>query len=204
MAGNQIEKLIEAGKWKQAEDAIRKRLGKEPDNHWLWARLSTAKYELHDYEGALAAAEKALEIVPDCPLAKWEYAGALEMLGKIREAGDVYFWLLRRGLEELKTPDEDAEECWEGRKWTLGIMVDCTFRVAGLLAKIGKRDRAIKTYHEFLDLVNDGSPGIYTKEDAEAKLKKLEMKAPKIPDVKKQIRALFGHKTEWAADKVKA
>jgi tetratricopeptide (TPR) repeat protein len=188
MPSNQIEKLIAAGKWKQAEDAIKKRLDKEPDNHWLWSRLSTAKYEQRDYKGALGAVEKALEIVPDCPLALWDYAGALDMIGKPSEAAEVYLRLLRRGRQELDTPDQDADECWEGRNWTLGIMVDCLFRIAGLLAKNGEKSRAIKLYNEFLALVDHGSPGIYTREDAEAKLKKLQTKATKIPDVKKQIR----------------
>ena len=75
--GTRIETLIQQGRWKQAERAIRKQLDKEPDDHWLWSRLSGVKYEQHDYQGALEAAEKALDIVPDCPLAGWSYAGAL-------------------------------------------------------------------------------------------------------------------------------
>ena len=82
MASNRIETLIGKGDWKSARRAIEKQLDREPDDHWLWSRLSAVKYEQRDYEGALAAAEKALEMVPDCPLALWSYANALDMLGR--------------------------------------------------------------------------------------------------------------------------
>src|SRR5690349_12462731 len=100
--GPESESLIRKGEWKQAQTAIEKQLVREPDDHWLWARLSGVKYEQRDYQGALQAAERALEIVPDCPLALWSKAGAVEMLGKADEALAVYADLFRRGLEELE------------------------------------------------------------------------------------------------------
>jgi tetratricopeptide (TPR) repeat protein len=171
--GTRIETLIQKGRWKQAETAIRKQLDKEPDDHWLWSRLSGVKYEQHDYQGALEAADKALDIVPDCPLAGWSYAGALEILGKTKEAGEVYAWLIRRGLEELKAPDADADECWEGKSWTQSLLADCVFQMAGCLAKSGAQDLAIRWYGDFLRLVDYGVQGIYSRKDAMRKLKKL-------------------------------
>jgi tetratricopeptide (TPR) repeat protein len=206
MASNQIEKLIAASKWKSAQSAIEKRLVKERDNHWLWSRLSAVKYEQRDYEGALADAAKALEIVPDCPLALWDYAGALDMLGRTPEAAKVYFQLLRRGLEELKTPDDDAKECWEGKDWTVGLMTDCSFRIAGLLAKNGERNRAVELYKDFLDLLDHGAASIYTREDAMVRLDKLQKAYAAIPRtaVRKTLKALSGLMAERTLEKLKA
>jgi tetratricopeptide (TPR) repeat protein len=177
MAGNhtanQIETLIRKSAWKQAQAAIEKQLSKEPEDHWLWARLSGVKYEQRDYQGALEAAEKALQIVPDCPLALWSKAGAVEMLGKADDAVKWYSQLLRRGLEQLKHPNEDANECWEGPDWTSGLVADCVFRIAGCLAKTGQRDRAIEMYRDFLGLGDLGTQGIYSREDALQRLNKL-------------------------------
>jgi tetratricopeptide (TPR) repeat protein len=153
---------------------IEKQLKKEPEDHWLWSRLSTVTYERRDYDEALAAAEKALEIVPDCPLALWSYAGALDMLGRTKEAMRVFGQIFLRGTEELETPDEDANECWEGRDWTDGIVKDCVFRMAGCLAKMGEPVAAKELYGLFLDLLKEGAPGIYSRAEAQARLKKLE------------------------------
>jgi tetratricopeptide (TPR) repeat protein len=177
MTGNriatQIENLIRKSEWAQARIAIQKQLVKEPDDHWLWSRLSAVKYEQRDYQGALEAAEKALKIVPDCPLALWSYAGAVEMLGEPDEAKRVYSRLFHRGRGQLKNPDEDAKECWEGPDWTAGLMADCMFRIAGCLAKAGQRANAVEVYREFLSLHDLGVPSIYSRADALTRLKKL-------------------------------
>ena len=171
--GARIEALIRRCEWKQAQAFIEKRLAKDEDDHWLWARLSGVKYEQRDYEGALTAAEAALAIVPDCPLALWSKAGALEMLAKANEAAALYAHLFRRGLQELKHPDADAGECWEGPEWTAGLMADCLFRTAGCRAKAGRRDEALQMYQELLGLLELGVTGIYSREDVVARLNKL-------------------------------
>lgn len=171
--GTQVEALIQKGAWKQAQVAIENFLDQEPDDHWLWSRLSGVKYEQRDYRGALEAAQKALEIVPDCPLALWSKAVAVEMLGKFADAMALYRQLFRRGLEELKTPDEDAHECWEGPDWTAGLMADCMFRDAGCLARTGQRENAVQLYRELLSLGELGVQGIYSRQETLARLKKL-------------------------------
>ncbi|HBI41436.1 MAG TPA: hypothetical protein DDY78_01085 [Planctomycetales bacterium] len=194
MAGNRvgarIESLIGAGDWAAAQRVIEKQLVKEPDDHWLWARLSGVKYERRDYQGALDAAEKSLKQIPDCPLALWSYAGALDMLGRTKEAGKLYIQLTRRGLRELNEPDEDANECWEDADWTRGVVVDCIFRTADCLAKIGKRDDAAEWYSRFLNLLDFGMQGVYSRADAAAKLKKLASGKKALPDVMARMRTL--------------
>ncbi len=187
---NRIESLIGERAWESAQGVVEKQLRKEPDDHWLWARLSGVKYERRDYQGALDAAEKALTIVPDCPLALWSRAGALDMLGRTKEAGKIYIQLTRRGLAELSDPDEDANECWEGADWTRGLVVDCMFRTADCLAKIGKRDEAVEWYNHFLNLLDFGMQGIYSRADATARLKKLASGKKAVPDVRERMREL--------------
>jgi tetratricopeptide (TPR) repeat protein len=173
LIGIRIETLIQKGEWVQAQSAIGQQLAKEPDDHWLWSRLSGVRYERQDYQGAFEAAEKALAIVPDCPLAIWSKAGAIEMLGNVDLANALYVGLFRRGLEELKNPDQDAEQCWESQDWTVGLMMDAVFRTAGCQAKIGNRERAIETYQYFLGMLHFGTKGIYSHEDALKKIDKL-------------------------------
>ncbi len=168
-----IETLIKREDWKAGRRIIETQLQTEPDDHWLWARLSAVKYEQRDYQGALEAAEKALEIVPDCPLAGWSKAVALEMVGKTGEATEIYSQLFRRGLQQLKNPDEDANECWEGADWTSGLMADCSFRAAGCLAKTGQKHKAVEGYQYFLGFLDLGIPSIYSRKDALEKLNKL-------------------------------
>jgi tetratricopeptide (TPR) repeat protein len=192
--GKRIETLIAAEEWEKAQKAIEKQLDKEPDSHWLWSRLSCVKYEQRDYQGALEAAQRALAIVPDCPLALWDRANALDMLGKTKEAALVYSWLLRRGFQEIKEPDEDAEECWEGEQWTWALVVDCIFRIADCLAKTGAPDEAVALYQSFLFFLRHGVQGIYTVEDGMAALRKLmpdkEKIAGEMVDKEKALKEL--------------
>jgi tetratricopeptide (TPR) repeat protein len=181
MGQDRIETLIGNGEWDAAQEAIEKELAKEPDDHWLWSRLSGVRYEQHDYDGALEAARKAVKIVPDCPLALWSKAGALDMLGRIPEAARIYRRLFQRGLQELKNPDEDAEECWEGPEWTRALMVDSLFRFALCLEKVGMKDMAAKVYCRFLDSLDMGQQGIYSAEDAKRRLRRLGRKKVDIP-----------------------
>jgi hypothetical protein len=181
MAEDRIETLIEGEEWDAARVAIERELIKEPDNHWLWSRLSTVKYEQRDYQGALQAAQKAVKVVPDCPLALWGKAGALDMLGRTMEAARIYPRLFQRGLQELRNPDEDAEECWEGADWTRALMVDCLFRFALCLEKLGERKMAINVYQRFLYSLDMGQQGIYSAEDARRRLRKLGTSKKDMP-----------------------
>jgi hypothetical protein len=117
-------------------------------------------------------------------------AGALDMLGRTKEAGKIYIQLTRRGLAELSDPDEDANECWEGADWTRGLVVDCIFQTADCLAKIGKREEAVEWYNHFLNLLDFGMQGIYSRADATARLKKLASGKKAVPDVTERMREL--------------
>jgi tetratricopeptide (TPR) repeat protein len=175
MSADLIETLIGAESWDLAETAIEEDLGNDPDDHWLWCRLSSVRYEKRNYEAALECATKALSIVPDCPLALWDQAGALDMLGKWNQARRIYAQLLERGTKQLSDPDEDADECWEGAAWTKGLLADCVFRAADCLAKTGHDQRAAELYSTFLALLDHRVSSIYSRKQALSQLKKLEL-----------------------------
>jgi tetratricopeptide (TPR) repeat protein len=81
-----IEKLIAAEDWDAARAEINRRLEDAPDSHWLITRLALTYYEQYDYSRALELSEMAMELAPDCPLDLWDYAGALDMLNRPKDA----------------------------------------------------------------------------------------------------------------------
>src|SRR5438309_1482364 len=113
----EIEDLIAADRWEEAQEAIRMALEAEPSSHWLLARLALTSYEQRRYEEALGLAERAVRLEPRCPLALWEAAGALDMLGRESEAILIYRRLIRRGVEALA-----YGECGEGLSRARGLV----------------------------------------------------------------------------------
>src|ERR1700736_806345 len=93
-----IQRAFDADDWKQARKLIRAELEKDPTHHWLLTRLATTYYEEKDYAKALAISEKAMRSNPRCPLVLWDYACALDMLGRSDDAIVVWDKLLRRGV----------------------------------------------------------------------------------------------------------
>lgn len=99
MTGPEIERAIDAEDWQGARRLIRAGLKKAPEHHWLLARLALTHYEERDYATALQYGLQAVDIAPQCPLALWEVAGAMEMLGQSSAALRVYRKLTRRSLD---------------------------------------------------------------------------------------------------------
>src|SRR5262245_20839579 len=128
----EIEKLIAAENWKAARTLIRVALRKKPDSHWLLTRLGLTYYEAYKYEKALFYTERALELTPNCPLALWDYAGDLDMLGRTREAIYIYKKLVKRGVEGIAYGD-----CGEGLAWARGLVADCLYRLAKCYDELG-------------------------------------------------------------------
>jgi tetratricopeptide (TPR) repeat protein len=163
-----IETLIEQQNWDEARRAIREELRADPDNHWLLTRLSTTFYEQGDYEEALRWVEKARQVMPDCPLVLWDYAGTLDMLGREREAIAIYRSLLQRGAEAIA-----ADECGEGAEWAAGLLTDCVYRAGRCFEDLKDRPKAAELYGMYLSLVDMGAPSIYSREEAVDRLRKL-------------------------------
>jgi tetratricopeptide (TPR) repeat protein len=151
-----IEAAIRSESWRKARRLIRARLKKEPDNHWLLTRLGLTHYEERAYRTSLSYERKALKLAPYCPLALWDYAGSLQMLGRDRMALRVYRRLISRGVEEIAHGD-----CGEGRGWARGLIADCLYRQGQSYKKLNQRKAAIDSYRRHLNMRGPGCKSIY-------------------------------------------
>ena len=172
---DRVETLIEKEKWAEAREAINRELKDDPNNHWLLTRLSTTYYEEGKYIEALEAAVAAKAIKPNCPLVLWDNAGALDMLGREREALKIYRKLIGMGIDKIA-----KEECGEGKEWATGLVTDCIYRAGCCYADLGKRDLAVKVIAHCLALLDVGAQGIYTHDEVLAKFRKLVRKPATI------------------------
>jgi hypothetical protein len=71
--------------------------------------------------------EQAVQSAPYCPLAVWDYAGALDMSGQREDALSAYRWLVKRGAENPAFGD-----CGEGIQSARSLVADCYYRMARL------------------------------------------------------------------------
>lgn len=166
---SKIEKLIAAENWPGARLAIRAQLRFSPRDHWLITRLGLTSYEERRYRLSLKYAIRALELMPSCPLALWDYAGSLDMLDKGQEALAVYRRLIRRGIPALA-----HGECGEGMAWARGLIADCHYRMAHCYASQRRWKKAIKSLLTHISLRGPGCRSIYSLAKVRGELKRLQ------------------------------
>ena len=135
---------------------LRQQLRAEPRHHWVLTRLSSVYYEQGKYSLALKYAEKAFAEVPSCPLVLWDYAGALQMLGRHNEALDLYARIVTRGVNRLANG-----ECGEGRAWARGLVSDSHYRASLSLKAVGNEQASLSAFEQCLDLRGPGCRSIY-------------------------------------------
>lgn len=136
--------------------ALRRRLKAEPRHHWLLTRLSSVYYEEGRYLLALRYAEQAFTEAPSCPLVLWDYAGALQMLGRHHEALDLYARIVTRDVNALA-----VGECGEGKAWARGLVSDSHYRASLSLKAIGNERASLSAFEACLDLRGPGCRSIY-------------------------------------------
>jgi tetratricopeptide (TPR) repeat protein len=159
-----IESLIREGRWSEARKAITTELRIDPTSHWLITRLGLTYYEQRKYSRALTFAARALELAPRCPLALWDFAGALQMLDRDTEAIAIYQRLIRRGpLRIAKDP------CGEGLARSRGLVADCHLRLSDSLRSIGEESGAERHFVKHLDMRGPGCQSIYPLKDITAR-----------------------------------
>jgi tetratricopeptide (TPR) repeat protein len=151
-----IDNLIESERWSEARAALRLALKKEPRHHWLLTRLALTYYEQRRYPEALKYARRAFEYAPTCPLVLWDYAGALQMLGRHSEALDLYARIVTREISDLA-----AGECGEGRAWARGLVADAHYRASLSLKALGNEKASSSAFAQCLDLRGPGCRSIY-------------------------------------------
>jgi tetratricopeptide (TPR) repeat protein len=161
------------GQYDQAIVLLRKNLKQSPDCHWLWFELSSAYYEKKKYKIALKYAQKALEIMPDCPLALWYCAAALsysDIEGSYQKSYDIYKQLIKKGVAGLDRMDC----CNEGHDYNTGFINDCRLCIGMCAYDMNKYKEAKRWTKLFIKKYDENS--IYTKKFGERTLKGIEKK----------------------------
>ena len=166
---SKIEKLIDAEDWPRARKAVRDELRSSPTSHWLLTRLALTYYEERRYKLALKYSLKALAEAPNCPLALWDYAGALEMLDQPQAALSVFLHLIRRGIRPIAFGD-----CGDGLASARGLIADCHYRRASCYVALRRPKMAIKAFKTHLALRGAGCRSIYSIAEVRKELGELE------------------------------
>lgn len=154
-----IGRLLQRRLWKKARASIERELLFSPHDHWLWFSLSSACYELKDYEMALKCARRAVEYAPECPLALWHYAGALYMTGQEDAAFAIWMVLLNKDIEELADGDHG-----EGMDWALQLVNDVQFRLGLYYQRHGMEELETRSFEKYLHNRRHGVGSIYSVE----------------------------------------
>jgi tetratricopeptide (TPR) repeat protein len=152
-----IESAIQTNNWVGAQGLIRGELRRRPEDHWLLTRLALTYYEQHRYRKALEIGKQALDLAPHCPLVLWDYAGALQMVGRDRDAVAIYQRLVRRGVDAIANGP-----CGEGRGRARSLVADSLFRMARSLEALGKPKAALNAFATHLDMRGPGCRSIYS------------------------------------------
>ncbi len=164
-----IEELIAAENWPTARLAIREQLRSSPQDHWLITRLGLTYYEERRYKLSLKYASRALDLMPSCPLALWDYAGSLEMLDKAKEALAVYRRLVGRGIPAIAYGD-----CGEGLAWARGLIADCYYRMAHCYASQRRWKKSVRSLLTHISLRGPGCRSIYALAKVRDELRKMQ------------------------------
>ena len=161
----EIERAIEMEDWDGAEALIAADLAAHPRDHWLVCRLASTSYQRQCYARALELSSQALALEPDCPLALWERAVALQALGCPAEALTVYEQIASRGVDSLA-----RGSCGEGRARARGLYADCLFGEAECQLELGDKTGAAALFRLHLQHRGRGCHSIYTLRQARRSL----------------------------------
>lgn len=165
---DKIEQLIDVEDWVNARKLITQNLEADPQSHWLWTRLGLTHYEQYDYEASLACSIKALEIQPECPLARWDHAGSLEMLGRYDEAITIFESLKATPIAKLA-----YDQCGEGVEWAEGLQADCIYRLGTCYRRKGIDVIAAGYFKEYIKKYANSAQSIYSVDEAKEQLRKM-------------------------------
>lgn len=143
---NKAEKYFFENKFSRSREILQLILKRHPKDHWLLSRVGTTYYEEMNYSQALKYSLKAVKISPNCPLVLWNYAGALDMLGREAEAIKIWESIIKRGIEAIAYGD-----CGEGLVWARSLVNDCYYRIGKSYLELGKKALGQKYIQRHID-----------------------------------------------------
>lgn len=164
-----INQAIKQGAYKRARRLIQQELKIKPKFHWLLFQLSSTYYEERRYKEALVWSRKALARAPWCPLAFWHHAGALDMLGRTKQAIGLYLKLAEADPNRMAKAD-----CGESVSRARSLVCDSFYRLAGCYEHLSEKKAAIQCLEYYLGRRKKGWRSIYSLREAKYKLTKLK------------------------------
>jgi len=132
--------------WNQARKLLRKKLIKEPNDHWLLTRIASTYYEEGRNKLALRFALKAYSLNGTCPLVNWDLAIALSKNNEVRKAIALLEGIIDRDIHELA-----YGECGEGYNWALALKNDSLFVLGNLFSTLNENKKANACYEEYIE-----------------------------------------------------
>jgi len=180
----EIETLFAAEQWKAARARLERERLKKPDDHWVLTQIGVTHYEEKNYVEALELFLQSLRIVGDCPLTLWNVAGALDALGNTRAALRVYTSLVNSKVSPKKDP------CWESQEWSDALKADCVFRIGACFEELGQKETAEHCFAQYLALRSLGIEGIYSADEALARMQSLNANGKRTKKQKEIHKAL--------------
>ena len=172
---DEVYELLKDDRYEEARVLIRRELKQLKRNdwmrHWWLTKLSSVYYEERRYRKALSLAEQAFQIAPRCPLVLWDYAGALEMVGREEEALSIWSELCQKSIKTLA-----HGKCGEGTRWAKALRNDCRFRIADVYRHQDNLQKARLYFLLYIRKRREGVGSIYTQRDAKKKLDDIQKK----------------------------
>lgn len=141
-----LAELLAKRRWPEARRILLAELKKKPDSHWHLTRLSWVAACQRRGGDALRYSKRALASEPNCPLVLWDYAGALHVVQRSREAHGIYRRLIRRGVGHLGCHVCGAE----GPLFARGLIADCHAQLARGALAAGRRTEALRGFRRAL------------------------------------------------------
>ena len=156
-------------KWLEAKNLMHEIIRNEKRiSFFNYSRLSSCYYELREYKTALKYAKIAYKINRKSPLVLWDYAGALMMVEKERDAIKL--------LQQIKNLDEYTIGhviTTTGTKWARALLNDCNFNIGQCYYRIHEDSKAKKYLLEHLSNRKKGLRSLYSKRQVLKLLNKL-------------------------------
>jgi len=164
-----FDRLLDRGQLRAARDAVRSSLRKEPEDPLLWMELAETYYGENKYKLALRYYEKAYRLAPSSPLVLSDYAGTLDLMGREKEAIEIWKKLLRKGRNRIARGEHIA-----GMRDASCLLNQCRFRLALSHARLGSIASAIRYLKRHIANRARGLPSDCSLQDAKRMLKNLE------------------------------
>jgi tetratricopeptide (TPR) repeat protein len=126
--------------WNTLFDDFFSRYSKKPEDHKIVIRLSLVQYERRQYAEALERAKEAARLRPDCPLATWAKACAIQMLNRHRDSLSLFDQLTKIKPEVLSNSC-----CVGGKARANGLIADAIYRMS----------LSLQVFHNLADLIHE-------------------------------------------------